>query len=258
MLLKPLMKTDMHKPKLFVFSISHFCEKTEWALDYLQVDYQLERLLPGPHMQNASRLGLKRGSLPILQTPDAVIQGSEEIIDWAESVSSNKNLTLKPSMEEDLAKQLEHRLGEGLGVHVRRAFYSEALIEHTAGVKKVFSYKQPLLAKIKLHLSWPMVRKLMIKRMDLGYEQGLESIEILEQELDWLDEQLADGRQYLDNIGFSRLDITAASLLARIVSPSQFPHDDGFVLPPRIQKVANGWKSRPSLQWVENLYRQHR
>lgn len=30
----------MKKPTLYVFAISHYCEKARWALDFFEVDYQ--------------------------------------------------------------------------------------------------------------------------------------------------------------------------------------------------------------------------
>ena len=45
------------KPTLYIFAISHFCEKARWALDYLGIEYQLVHLAPGLHMSAAKKTG---------------------------------------------------------------------------------------------------------------------------------------------------------------------------------------------------------
>ncbi|NND82265.1 MAG: glutathione S-transferase [Gammaproteobacteria bacterium] len=245
----------MQQPILWVFSISHYCEKARWALDYLGIDYQLKIMIPGPHLAAARKHGLRRGSLPILQLGDEVIQGSSAIIDWAEANATNGKSLACATPD---AAAIEQRLDDEVGVHVRRLFYSEALVEQPQIVKPVFMKNLGWLDKLKLQLSWPMVRKKMIQFMDLGKQQGDESQAILEAELDWLDGLLADGRRYLVGEQFSRVDITAASLLARIVVPDEYPTRDGFSHPPRLSQVAAEWRQRPALQWVLGMYAQHR
>ena len=203
----------------------------------------------------AKKLGLRRGSLPILQAGDQVIQGSSEIIDWAEHHKTNTRSLARLS---DDASTIEQRLDDQLGVHVRRMFYSEALVEQPATVKPVFQAGLSWFKKLMLNLSWPAIRKSMIKMMDLGKTQGEESQAIVAGELDWLDDILADGRPFLMGDQFSRLDITAASLLARIVMPPEYPSDDGFSHPPRLSEVAAKWRQRPVMQWVLRMYTEHR
>jgi len=33
------MESPLPLPRLYIFPISHYCEKARWALDYLNVDY---------------------------------------------------------------------------------------------------------------------------------------------------------------------------------------------------------------------------
>jgi len=68
-------------PVLYVFAISHYCEKARWTLDYLGIDYELRHVAPGEHGQIAKKLGAPRTSVPYLSTGDEVIQGSADIID---------------------------------------------------------------------------------------------------------------------------------------------------------------------------------
>ena len=72
------------RPDLYVFAISHYCEKARWALDFLGVDYRLRHLAPGPHVQAAKELGAPETGLPFLVHEGQVVQGSGAIIDWAD------------------------------------------------------------------------------------------------------------------------------------------------------------------------------
>jgi len=108
-------------PVLYVFAISHFCEKARWALDVLEVDYELRHVAPGEHMEIAKKLGAPRSSVPYLSLDGRVIQGSADIVTWAEGVSSTE-ISLTPDAED--CEQIEKRIDDVAGVHVRRFYYS--------------------------------------------------------------------------------------------------------------------------------------
>ena len=114
----------MIRPMLYIFTISHYCEKARWALDYLGIDVDVQILAPGTHIEIANKLGLKRGSVPFLRVGEIVIQGSDAIIHWAEQ-ENKSNATLGSLNPEVIA--VEKRLDDKLGVHIRRWFYSEAI-----------------------------------------------------------------------------------------------------------------------------------
>jgi len=128
-------------PVLYVFAISHFCEKARWALDVLEVDYELRHVAPGEHMEIAKKLGAPRSSVPYLSLGGRVIQGSADIISWAESVSSTE-ISLTPDAE--VCEQIEKRIDDIAGVHVRRFYYSEALVEHPSMIRPLFTRDLPL------------------------------------------------------------------------------------------------------------------
>jgi Glutathione S-transferase, N-terminal domain len=54
----------MTRTILYVFAISHYCEKARWALDHYGIDYELEYTMPGANRKIAKKLGAKSGSLP--------------------------------------------------------------------------------------------------------------------------------------------------------------------------------------------------
>ena len=247
----------MSLPKLYVFAISHYCEKARWTLDYLGIEHQVVYLAPGQHVKFSAQLGLKKSSLPILSTGETIIQGSTAIIDWAETqYTSGRHLTPQENSKD--CQEIEQRLDNIAGVHVRRYFYSEAMVDHPQIVRPIFTGNLPWLQKLIVSLGWGKIRRIMIQRMDLGPEQRVDSRTIVDTELTWLDSLLSDGRCYLVGDEFSRADLSAASLLAPLVSPPEHPVYAGLAMPPLITGEVAAWDQRASLQWVRRMYQEHR
>lgn len=245
-------------PVLYIFAISHYCEKARWALDYLGIDYELRYLAPGEHVQIAKKLGAPRTSLPFLRVNGQAIQGSAAIIDWADNATSRTEKRLTPAADREECLQIEKRLDDIVGVHVRRFYYSEALVEYPKTVRPIFTRDLSPVKKLLISIVWRNIRKMMIARMDLGTEQGQASRDITEGELDWLDELLSDGRKYLVGDKLSRADIAAASLLAPLAQPPEHPTYTRIELPPRMARDVSNWEQRPSLDWVRDIYAAYR
>ncbi len=244
---------------LYLFAISHFCEKARWALDRVGIEYRGQYLAPVLHRRFAKKLGLSTSSVPILEAGETVVQGSSAIMDWAEKQRAPEAPSLLP--ENDVlssAEAVERRLDGVMGVHVRRYYYSEALVEYPQTVKPVFVANLSGGQKLFLELAWGLIRKLMIARMDLGSLQGIQSRELIEQELNWLDDLLGDGRRFLVGERFSRVDITAASLLAPLIKPENHPTYQLIELPPNVSLDCANWIKRPCLQWASRMYREFR
>lgn len=247
----------MSKPVLYVFAISHYCEKARWALDYLNIDYKVKMIAPGVHIKLAKKFGLDQTSVPILKVGKQAIQGSAAIISWAEKhTKSVKSLT--PTEAQPHLDKVEKRLDDIIGVHVRRYYYSETLLNCPETVRPLFLRGIPLIHKFVIRQKWPMITALMIKRMDLGAVQRLESRDIVDTELLWLDGLLANDKTFLFGNSLSRADITAASLLAPLVSPEHHPTYAGLTLPPHTQAEVNAWSDRPSIKWVRQIYNAYR
>ena len=247
----------MKAPILYVFNISHFCEKARWALDHFGIAHGVCHVMVGTHRRIAKKLGAKRGSVPFLQTDGGVIAGSSAIIDWCEMHQSGKRPSLAGE-DTDKVRAIEKRLDDTVGVHVRRFYYSDALINDPASVRPIFSNGLPLWQRAAVTLGWSRIVPLMVKGMDLGLEQGLQSLTVLELELDWLDGLLADGRPYLSEGRWTRADLTAAALLGPPVAPKEHPMVHAVVFPKGVSETMQAWAKRPSLQFVRRMYAQHR
>ncbi|MBX2855109.1 MAG: glutathione S-transferase family protein [Rhodobacteraceae bacterium] len=246
--------------ELHIFSISHYCEKARWALEHLRIPHEINILAPGPHQIFAKKHGLRRGSLPILTLADGtVVQGSSAILDWAErhKPADAPSLAPDPTHAAD-AEAAEQRLDKVLGVHARRHFYSEAMVEHPGTVKPIFAEGLSPWRKLLLGAMWGGLRKLMIKGMDLGPEQRIESRDKIAAELDWLDGLLAGGRGFLFGDRLSRADISAAALMSPLILPPEHPIYAEVTPPPKVKADCAAWAERPSMRWAAALYRDHR
>ena len=249
----------MSTPSLYVFAISHYCEKARWALDSLDIEYRLRHLAPGPHAQIARELGGAGSSLPLLVSDDRAVHGSGAIIDWADSVVDDPQRRLGPGADlEAECRALEQRLDDIGGVHVRRAYYSEALVDEPDTVRPMFTRDLSASEREPIDENWEFICQAMIGAMDLGPEQERESRRIIEGELDWFDGLLSDGRRFLLGDRFSRADITAASLLAPLALPKEHPTYGMLVVPPRAAADLKRWAGRPTIEWVRRIYREQR
>jgi glutathione S-transferase len=247
----------MTKPILHVFLISHYCEKARWALDYCGIDYELKLLSPVTHSMIAKKIGAKSTGLPILQTTGGVIEGSADIVAWANQNGS------KPILINEASNALEKRGDDVLGIHIRRWYYSEALVECPQMVKPVFSKGASLKDKVIISLAWPKIVKTMIKRMDLGAQQELDSKAIVLKEFDVLDSLISNSASIEDSgclvdQQFSNGDIALASLIAPMFGPEKHPANSVFSLPPRVVAMSAELNDRPLSRWVKQGYKQYR
>ena len=245
------------QPILYVFNISHYCEKAHWALDYFGIEHEVRHVMLGAHRLIAKKLGAKRGSVPFLQTNDGAIAGSSAIIDWCELHNAGKRPSLSGA-DPVTVRATEKRLDGVVGVHVRRLYYSDALINAPASVRPIFSNGLPIFQRAAVTLGWSRIVPLMIKGMDLGIEQGLQSRAVVEAELDWLDGLLADGRPYLHGNQWTRADLTAAALLGPLAAPKEHPMTAKAFFPSVVLKAMKDWEKRPALQFVGRMYATHR
>lgn len=247
----------MPQPVLYIFAISHYCEKARWALDHYGIAYRLHPTMPGMNRKIAKRLGSNAGSMPFLQIGDNLITGSSAIIDWGEHNRHDDRASLNGEDPEQVSA-IEKRLDDIVGVHIRRYYYSAALLTAPASVRPIFSDGLPFVQKMMVMLGWKKIVPVMIKLMDLGLEQGAQSRDILGSELDWLDALLSDGRPYLTGNAFTRADITAASLLAPLINPPKHPTYKALQIPSELHDDMAIWRERPIIRWVNKMYTAHR
>ncbi|MEM7412445.1 MAG: glutathione S-transferase [Myxococcota bacterium] len=244
---------------LYLFAISHYCEKARWGLDYLGIDHTLRILGPGLHFVQAQERGWPSSALPVLETEAGFIQGSSAILDWAEAQGpAEGRLGAESPDDTETRRSIEKRLDERVGVHARRLYYSEAIVEYPETVLPIFTQDLDPEEAAIVESGWSGIRSRMMAMMDLGRAQADDSQGVIEAELDWLDGLVSDGRRYLLGDSFGRADLTVASLLAPLGSPAMRPRGGIPALPPRLAALSAGWEKRPIFERVRQNYREHR
>ena len=104
------------------------------------------------------------------------------------------------------------------------------------------------------NLAWSRIQQVMTKHMNLGRAQGEESIGIIQQELDWIDSIRDKQGRYLMGDTPTIVDITAASLLAPLMLPGEYPTTPLMQLPPRLSETVKDFEQHPVWRAAQNLY----
>lgn len=239
---------------LYLFSISHYCEKSRWHLDHKGLDYRARYLFPGLHRLTTGRLA-RSTSLPLLRDGDRVLADSSDIARYLESTYPQQPL-LPPSgplREEILA--LEARYNR-LGVHVRRWLYGQ-----------VEQWDSVLDAMLRVHTplfglrdrSRPLLVKVLRKLYGVTPERVAKSEAELLEALDALEKRIhGDPSRYLVGDRLSLADISAAAMLAPLLAPPGTPWAGigGFSAPAQA-KLDELW-ARPAGRWVLERYARDR
>lgn len=238
---------------LYQFPISHFCEKVRWALDYKGIDYQVKNLLPGLHVRTTKTLGAK-SSVPVIEHDGRSIQGSDAIITYLDEVFTDKKLTPGDVKQAQQALEWERYLDREIGVHVRRYCY-HTLLEHPDIVIGFFAQGGPFWGKPFLKLSFPKMRSVMRKLMDINKVTAAQSRQTIVVALERLNDAVAD-QPFLVGDRFSRADLTAAALLAPLFMPEQYGLTWPAALPEPLKTEVEAML--PQLEWAQGLYQQYR
>ena len=246
------------RTKLITFGISHFCEKARWALDWHSVPYTEVCWPPGVHLRLARKMGVPKSSVPILAVGDKFIQESSRIVDWAERSGTGVRHSLIAEGEPEEAEAIEKRLDSIAAIQTRRYLYGAILPKHHHLVKPALFMNTSTLHRLQGNLMWPVTRKRIMQIYDANATTVSDSRDTLEQELDWLDRRLAEGRQFLVGDRFSRVDLAAASILAPLARPPKLQQYSSMELPPEVLDIVGQWSKRPTIQWVNGLYTDYR
>ncbi len=239
--------------KLYQFSISHFCEKARWALDYKGLAYQPVNLLPGPHVSTIKKMA-KKSCLPVLVDEGKVVQESANIISYLDEKVQERPLTPVNPEQKTAALEWEKYLNQELGVHVRRYCYHWVLQDPAIAVP-LLADQGPWYGRIMLRLIFKKLVKVMRKAMNVNVESAEESRRHIVAAIDRLHAQLSK-QPFLVGDSFTRADLTAAALLAPLCQPAKFGGPTSKTIPEAIAKLRDEIAGRTA--WVDRFYNDYR
>ncbi|HXB14295.1 MAG TPA: glutathione S-transferase family protein [Solirubrobacteraceae bacterium] len=212
--------------RLITIPISHYCEKARWGLQRAGLSYHEE-----PHVQGLHRLYARRAgggvTVPVLVTPDGAIGESEQILEWVDERTEPSQRLFGTDAERERALALCRRLDARLGPHGRRLIYVR-MFEQRELMLRYNDQGVPRWEDRALRIGLPVAKRFIGRLLEIRPGVEREDEAAVFAELDWVAEQLADGRPYLLGERFSAADLTFAALAAPIVLPPVY----GVPLPP--------------------------
>jgi glutathione S-transferase len=243
-------------PVLWHLDISHYNEKARWALDYKGVPHVRRAVTAGLQELRARRLRAGR-TTPILQLNGRAIGDSTRIIEEIERRWPEPPLYPSDPEERRRALELEDHFDEDCGPEVRRVLFNDSLTEPEKFVEMFSGPDHPRLGLLKA-LS-PVIAAVVKWRYEVRPDRVSHSREVVRAALSKVDTE-AGPAGYLVGGSFTVADLTAASILALIVVPPEFPyiklHPDERAM--QFREFRASLRDHPGFKWVEGMYARHR
>lgn len=244
-------------PVLWHIKISNYNEKVRWALDYKDVRHRRRDPPPGAHMLVALALTRRLATFPVLELDGRTIGDSTRIIAALEARCPDHPLYPADPEERRQALELEEFFDENLGHDVRRVVFAE-LLQHPelmrARAAEMTTPRQGRILSAALPAFVPMLRR----RYTIDQRAAAQSMLKVRAALHLIGDRL-DGRDHLVGDTFTVADLTAAALLAPLLSPPQLPYRtplDAF--PPRLVAIADELRALAAGQWILRTYARYR
>jgi glutathione S-transferase len=246
----------MSAPVLWHLEISHYNEKVRWALDYKAIAHVRRAVTPGTQELTARRLGAGR-TTPVLEVNGRAIGDSTKIIEEIERQWPEPPLYPADPEERSRALALEDHFDERCGHDLRRVLFSDNLAEPDKFLAMVYGADHPGTGLLK-PIS-PLFCRVVKQRFRIRPETVERSRERVRAAFDKIESDVGPSG-YLVGESFTVADLTAASILAPIVMPPEFPyiklHPDERTAESR--RFRDSLKDRPGFKWVEETYARHR
>jgi glutathione S-transferase len=247
----------MEPPVLWHLEISHYNEKVRWALDYKGVAHVRRAVTPALQELTARRLRAGR-TTPILQMNGHAIGDSTKIIEEIERRWPEPPLYPVDSEECTRALDLEDYFDEGCGPDVRRVLFGDNLAEPDKFLAMLYGADHPRMRGL-LETINPLFCRVVKRRFRIRPETVEASREKVRAAFDRIEADTGPSG-YLVGESFTVADLTAASILALIVVPPEYP----YIKLPADERTAesrrfrDSLKDRPGFTWVADMYARHR
>ena len=243
-------------PVLWHLEISHCNEKARWALDYKGIPHVRRAVTPALQELTARRLRAGR-TVPILELDGRAIGDSTRIIEELERRWPEPALYPADPDERRRALELEDLFDEQCGPDARRVLFHDNLTEHEKFLTLLYGPDHRL--KRLLRTVGPPFSRVVRRRFRIRPETVQASRERVRAAFDRIEASVGPSG-YLVGDSFSVADLTAASMLAIIVVPPEFPY---ITLPveertAESRQFRDSLKDRPGFRWVEQIYARHR
>lgn len=242
---------------LYQFPLSHFCEKARWMLDYKELEYVAQNLMPGAHRAFA-RLKTGQNRLPILRDREQWIADSTQIALYLDEHYPEHRLLPAEGNLRQQALDIDEMTQE-LGRHVRRWMLAQALSYDHESMDILIGEKGYLRQFEKF--SKPLLKTILTK----GYALTAETLEQSKQYIKNSVEQLNQIRiekegPYLAGSRFSLADIAVCSILAPLLAIPGTPWErESFEsMSDEYREYQSHLADLPLGQYIQKMYRSER
>jgi glutathione S-transferase len=268
--------------RLITIPVSHYCEKTRWALRRLQVPFLEERHMPPFHRfatrslgaQSTDRPATERNlsalnrfvvqqvggqSVPVLITDRQVLLSSDAILQYADAIAPD-DLRLYPTnpQQRQQVDQLVDSFDTVLAPAVRLWTYSY-IMDQPQLVRSLWCEGVPWYEAMLFPVVFGWMRSNVVQMYDISEASAIAADQTIGQIFDTVDGLLADGRSYLVGDRFSAADLTFVTLAAAMVMPDgygvKFPAISQ--LPDRMASRIQALRGTAAGKFVLRLYQLH-
>jgi glutathione S-transferase len=268
-------------PRLITIPVSHYCEKTRWALKRLQIPFIEERHMPPFHrfatrsLQDSSvtspslapglsflnRLVLQTvggQSVPVLVTPTAIFRSSDEILHYVDSIAP-EHLKLYPSdaQQRQAIDELVDLFDTVLAPAVRLWTYSY-IMSQPGLVKPLWCEGVPWIEQLLFPIVFPWMRTNVTQLYGIDDTSIDRSYQTISEVFDRVNGLLSDGRTYLVGDRFSAADLAFVTLAAALVSPPNYgvKLPEFSQLPTQMTKDMQAFQASLAGKFVLRLYQE--
>jgi glutathione S-transferase len=280
----PILPTPSSPARLITIPVSHYCEKTRWALTRAQVLFVEERHMPPFHRFATRQIGKRSSSdpmpeternmsllnqfviryvggqtVPVLITDRVMLRSSDEILTYVDAISPDE-LKLYP-VDSDERKQVDELVNVFdtiLAPAVRLWAYSYIMTEARL-LQSLWCEGVPWFERWLFPVVFPWMRATVFQMYRINDASIVAAHKSIEQIFEMVGNRLADGRSYLVGDRFSAADLAFATLAAAVVMPPGY----GVKLPEVSQLpdlMANGirqFQATLAGKFVFRLYQEH-
>ena len=240
---------------LYQFQFSHFCEKARWALDYKGLSYRIENLLPGLHLRTIRDLA-PLSTVPVIRDGETVVQDSTEIIDHLDRHYPQALLTPESLPQAEAARDRELDLAARIGIPLRLWLFRYLLDDRETALRIMLDEVKAK-ERMLFERMFPKMREHMLLTMNINETSANRAKETFSAALKELDEQVTKA-PFLIADRFSRVDLTACSLLSPFCTPRLDDTQAAELLPRAVSDLRGAHRERPYFNWVLETYRKYR
>ncbi len=247
----------MSRAKFITLPVSHYCEKSRWAMDAVGMPYQEIAQAPAFHRSLTRKYG--GTTVPVLAHDGKNVHESAAINQYVDALVGGHQLYSQDSQQRAEIIALEEKFDADLGTSVRQWAYA-FLINEPKLLRQVWAARVPFWQACLVPIIVPKAQKLirkMYRITDNAAEQSLQQIDAIFCDVE---HQLSDGRDFLVANQFSAADIAFAALAAPILLPSKcqatMPTIDQIPAPMRL--IVEQYRARPAGLYAMNVYAKKR